>query len=198
MAVSFYGTGIAQGAKSFGKLVQEVHATDKGVTTNSGNYYADWGSASNSYTAGLTICSATITTLYASTQSKLIVTANGWVSEDPNDDGPSGLGISFVNSTSGSSGWASFMPRGRMTYSAYNEGIGDGGHAVLAVIDNTFGDYAAGSVFTIYFKAWSIYNLTRTIKTGFNPAAYGQFTQSSANGAVACRSTMFIQEILTS
>lgn len=195
MPLVINGSGTVSGAK-FGKIVQQVHATDKGVSTNSGNYYLDYTSGANSYAAGLTICSVNITPVYAATASKLIVTAQGWVSEETdNTDGPSGLGLSFYNNTTAASGWFNILPRGRMTYSAYTEGVGDGGEICLGVLDSAVNSYTAGQSITIYFKAWSIYNATRTIKTGYT-VSDSRYSSQSANGTKACRSTLFVQEVL--
>jgi hypothetical protein len=194
MAITINGSGTVTGAK-FGKMVQEVHAADKGVSTNSGNYYIDYTSGTNAYTNGFTICSLTITPQYAASASKLIVTASGWVSEETdNTDGPSGIGLSYVNG-SGGSGWFCLMPRGRMTYSAYAEGVYDGGEHCLGVIDSTINNYSAGNSITIYFKAWSIYNSTKVIRTGSLVAA-SNYSSYTANGSAGCRSTLYVQEVL--
>jgi hypothetical protein len=203
MSLTFYGSGVIDTNVKFGRLVQHVSATDKGVTSNSGNWYADYTSAFG-YSSGLTICSLTITPSYSSSESRIIVRGVGFCGESPNDDGPSGYMLSWANGTKSTTGVMTVMPRGRVTYSGFNEGIGDAGVNVLGVmgqqqqpqtasVPNT---YAAGDSITIYFKCWSVVNGTRVITTGYIPSAYGQFAQSTSNGAVACRSTLWAREVL--
>lgn len=192
MPVSINGSGTVTGAK-FGKTIQIVNATEKGASTNSGNWYFNYTSTP-SYDAGYTVCSATITPVYSggtgSGNSVLAIYSQGiYGEESDNTDGFGGVGLSYNGGIG--SGWISVLMRGRQTYSAYFENIADSGVSC----NGSFYGHTAGSAITIYLKIFNNFNSTKVIKTGHVPAV-SNVTQSTSLAATGYKSWLRIEEVL--
>jgi hypothetical protein len=172
---------IPAGSAGAGRVLQIQRGTDRGASTNSGNWYFDYTSTP-AYSAGFQVASCTMTMLLAAGSSEVIVMTQGIFSEESdNTDGFGGVGISYYNNTTGASGWIAVMMRGRQTYSAYFENIGDSG--VICNGKMTTG-WAANDSVTFYYRAFNNFNSTKVLKTGHVPAVsnVGQSTSLATTG----------------
>ncbi len=182
---------IPAGSTGAGKVLQMVRGTDFGASTNSGNYYFNY-TTTPAYNAGFQVCSCSMTMLAAAGASEILLMSQGIYSEEgDNTDGWGGVGISYYNNTTTASGWISAMMRGRQTYSAYFEGIGDSG--VVCNGKMTTG-WAAGDSVTFYLRAFNNFNSTKVLKTGHVPAP-SNVTSSTSMATTAYKSWLVAMEI---
>lgn len=174
-----------------GRVLQMVRGTDKGASTNSGNYYFNY-TTTPAYNTGLEVCQTTMTMKQAAGSSEIILMSQGaYAEESDNTDGFGGVGISYYNNTTGASGWVSVMFRGRQTYSTYIENIGDGG--VCCNGKMTTG-WAAGNSVTFYLRAFNNQNATKVLKTGHMPAP-SHITHSTSLATTGYKSWLVAMEV---
>lgn len=182
---------IPVGSEGVGRVLQMARATDKGASTNSGNWYFNYLSTP-AYNAGFEVCSTSMTMQKTAGTSEIILMSQGVYSEEEdNTDGWGGIGISYYNNTTATSGWVSTMFRGRQTYSTYFENIGDSGVCCNGKMTS---GWAAGNNVTFYLRAFNNFNGTKVLKTGHVPAS-SHVTSSTSMGNTAYKSWLVAMEV---